>query len=497
MKNLNLTLLKSGTDIRGVAAKSTSGDIVTLTDGAVSALTYGFVYWLSGEICVPIYDLTIAVGHDSRVSAGRISEAVICELTRLGVRVLFCGLSCTPAMFLTTVDLGANGAVSITASHHPLDRNGLKFFTRSGGINSDDIERVIDYAYLYQISNPGVHPGEILHVDYMKQYAAKLRDMVLESLGELPLAGLKIVVDAGHGVGGFYASDVLAPLGADISASQFLQPDGTFPAHKPNPEDKVAMHSLKVAVLESGADLGVIFDTDADRVAIVDAQGQEINKNKLIALAAEIVLRESSGATIVTDSVTSTGLTKYIEGVLGGRHHRFKRGYRNVINEAIRLGTKGINCPLAIETSGHAALKEHYFLDDGAYLVTKIIIEFVIARTGGSDLIERLSALPEPAVSLAFRIPLKCADFAKEANEVIDRLCRYAKGLPHLTIDESNCEGVRVKFLEGAGWFLLRQSIHDPVLILSIETDVLGAQEEILREVSGVIGSQSDWDPIN
>src|SRR3712207_2609884 len=128
------------------------------------------------------------------------------------------------------------------------------------------------------------------------------------------------------------------------------------------------------ATLKSGSDLGIIFDTDVDRAAIVGPDGKSINKNSLIALISSILLEEETGATIVTDSVTSNGLAEYI-AKKGGIHHRFKRGYKNVINESIRLNNEGVSSPLAIETSGHAALRENYFLDDGAYLIAKILMK--------------------------------------------------------------------------------------------------------------------------
>uniref|UniRef100_A0ACD6ARG0 Uncharacterized protein n=1 Tax=Avena sativa TaxID=4498 RepID=A0ACD6ARG0_AVESA len=130
---------------------------------------------------------------------------------------------------------------------------------------------------------------------------------------------------------------VLKPLGAVTSGSQFLEPDGLFPNHIPNPEDKAAMEAITQAVLNKNADLGIIFDTDVDRSAAVDSSGRELNRNRLIALMSAIVLEEHPGTTVVTDSVTSDGLTTFIEKKLGGKHHRFKRGYKNVIDEAIRL----------------------------------------------------------------------------------------------------------------------------------------------------------------
>ena len=197
--------------------------------------------------------------------------------------------------------------------------------------------------------------------DLLEDYSRVLVDKIIKGVDskinhDKPLAGMKIIVDAGNGAGGFFAEKVLARLGADTEGSQFLEPDGMFPNHIPNPENREAMKSISQATVNVGADLGIIFDTDVDRAAIVGPDGKSINKNALIALIASILLEEEAGATIVTDSVTSKGLAEFIEK-RGGVHHRFKRGYKNVINESVRLNKEGISSPLAIETSGHAALR--------------------------------------------------------------------------------------------------------------------------------------------
>ncbi|MEE0929267.1 MAG: hypothetical protein UIG59_08765 [Acutalibacteraceae bacterium] len=276
---MNLKELKSGTDVRGVAS-DVFGKSVNLTDDAVINITCAFALWLSSKIDKPVNSLKIAVGHDSRISADRISAAVISALKGLGVHIIDCGLASTPAMFMTTVDLHTDGAVQITASHHPADRNGLKFFTAGGGLEGAELSEIITRA---EEGNFGSFEGAVLEtVDYMSQYAAGLRKMICSAIGkteeELPLKGYHIVVDAGNGVGGFYARDVLAPLGANTDGSRYLDPDGMFPGHIPNPEDKIAMQSITAAVLESGADFGVIFDTDVDRAGCVDSTGKEINK---------------------------------------------------------------------------------------------------------------------------------------------------------------------------------------------------------------------------
>ena len=146
------------------------------------------------------------------------------------------------------------------------------------------------------------------------------------------------------------------------------------------------MNSLAMQVLRTGADFGLIFDTDVDRSAAVDGRGREIARNGIVAMAAALVAREYPGTTVVTDSITSRQLTSFIEDGLGLKHMRFKRGYKNVINKAQELNRQGTDCQLAIETSGHAAFKENYFSDDGAYLATKIVIEAAKLRKQGKSL---------------------------------------------------------------------------------------------------------------
>lgn len=474
--------LKSGTDIRGIAVETENG-AVELTDEAVFDLTVGFCLWL--EESGKRNSKKIAVGHDSRISAERIKKQVIAALTKCGFDVIDCGYASTPAMFMTTVDLGCTASVQITASHHPFDRNGLKFFTRDGGLDSADIERLTTLASSYEMPQK---TACVYEYDYMRDYAKKLRDMICREVNsetyEKPLSGYKIVVDAGNGVGGFYATDVLAPLGADITGSQFLEPDGTFPNHIPNPENKTAMKSISDAVVKNKADIGIIFDTDVDRAACVDENGNEINRNRLVALASIIALEGNDGATVVTDSVTSTGLTDFINNKLGGVHYRYKRGYKNVINKQLELNEKGVNCPLAIETSGHAALRENYYLDDGAYLMTKIIIKTAQMGKEGKKLNSLIEDLKDPAEACELRPKIIPEDFRAYGNSVIESLEQFAKNAEGWTVADDNREGIRV-FLDkehGDGWFLLRLSVHDPLMPFNAESDSTGGVKKIVKE---------------
>lgn len=480
---MSLMSLKSGTDIRGTAI----GENTDLTDEAIKKITSGFLIFLEEKCNISPKEMTVAVGHDSRLSAERIKKNVISVLCKKGVKVLDCSLASTPAMFMTTVTLGCTASVQITASHHPFDKNGLKFFTKDGGFEGSDISKILEYAEKQDVSDI-CDSDNSEKIDFMSQYADILCNMICEGVNaedyEKPLTGFHIVTDAGNGVGGFYADKVLKRLGADISGSLFLEPDGNFPNHAPNPENKVAMKFISDAVLDSNADFGVIFDTDVDRAACVDENGKEINRNSLVALASAIALEGNEGGTIVTDSVTSDGLKNFIENHLGGKHHRFRRGYKNVINEAIRLNNEGINCPLAIETSGHAALRENYFLDDGAYLITKIIILLASLRKDGKKIGDIISDLKQPKEEKELRLKILAEDFKCYGEEVITCLENYAKTRESWTVADDNREGIRISLDKnhGNGWMLLRLSVHDPILPFNVESDSEGGVQIIINE---------------
>lgn len=489
MLNEQFKIFKSGTDIRGVASEGVEGQSVNLTDEMVYKMADGFVLWLSKKLSKDAKDLTVSVGRDSRISGPRIAASVTKAFTDDGVKVLDCGLASTPSMFMTTVDLKCDGALQITASHHPFNRNGLKFFTRDGGLEGSDIEEILTYAQENKAPEK-IGGGTVTPTNYMEQYSKNLRDMICREVNaedyDHPLKGYKIVVDAGNGAGGFYASKVLEPLGADTAGSRYLDPDGMFPNHVPNPENEEAMQSICEAVKESKADLGVIFDTDVDRGGAVDSSGNEINRNRLVAVASAIALEGNDGGTVVTDSITSSGLKTFIEEDLKGSHYRYRRGYKNVINKALELNAQGINCPLAIETSGHAAMRENYFLDDGAYLCTKIIIKMAQLKQQGKELEDLTASLKEPVESKEIRFKIKEKDFREYGEKVIADLEKYAEAQEGWKIADDNREGIRVYFDKdnGDGWFLLRLSVHDPIMPLNIESDTKGGVDIIFNQLN-------------
>uniref|UniRef100_A0A1J3FNZ8 phosphoglucomutase (alpha-D-glucose-1,6-bisphosphate-dependent) n=1 Tax=Noccaea caerulescens TaxID=107243 RepID=A0A1J3FNZ8_NOCCA len=486
--------LQNGSDIRGVAVAGVEGEPVSLHEPVTEAIAAAFGQWLLHKKKAESRRLRVSVGHDSRISAQTLLEAVSRGLGVSGLDVVQFGLASTPAMFNSTLTedesflCPADGAIMITASHLPYNRNGFKFFTSDGGLGKVDIKNILERAAdIYKnVSDENLRKSQrekssIKKVDYMAVYTSGLVKAVRRAAEDLekPLEGFHIVVDAGNGAGGFFAAKVLEPLGAITSGSQFLEPDGMFPNHIPNPEDKSAIEAITKAVLDNKADLGIIFDTDVDRSAAVDSTGREFNRNRLIALLSAIILEEHPGTTIVTDSVTSDGLTSFIEKKLGGKHHRFKRGYKNVIDEAIRLNSVQEKSHLAIETSGHGALKENHWLDDGAYLMVKILNKMASARAAGKGsgskvLTDLVEGLEEPGVALELRLKidknhpdLEGRDFREYGEKVLQHVANSIETNPDVQKAPVNFEGIRVSGF--GGWFLLRLSLHDPVLPLNIE----------------------------
>jgi phosphomannomutase len=489
--NIDWKKLQNGSDIRGVALEGVAGETVNLTPEIVKKIGKAFVVWLTQKTDKIALELNIGVGRDSRLSGPILMESLMLGMTELGCQVYDFELASTPAMFMSTIapELRCDGTIMLTASHLPFNRNGLKFFTAQGGLDKQDITKILTLAEAGEFPENN-DLGYLQKYNFMSVYAEILANKVREGVNhqnhfEEPLSGLKIIVDAGNGAGGFYAENVLKPLGADTSGSQFLEPDGTFPNHIPNPENAEAMASISEAVIRNKADFGIIFDTDVDRGAAVDNLGKELNRNRLIALISAIVLREHPGSTIVTDSITSDGLSEFINQELRGKHHRFKRGYKNVINEAIRLNQEGEESWLAIETSGHGAMKENHFLDDGAYLITKLLIELAKLHQEGKSLTDLINNLKEPVESQEFRLKIGVEDFKAYGNQVIDKLTDFAQSQGDWHIVPNNYEGVRISCQseEENGWFLLRLSLHDPVIPLNIESNVAGGVEKIVSRL--------------
>lgn len=482
---MDLLKLQNGSDVRGVALEGIEGENINLTPEIARKIGCAYVSWLAKKLDVDATALHLGVGRDSRVSGPDLADALIEGMISAGAKVVNCGMATTPAMFMSIVfpETCFDGSAMITASHLPFNRNGIKFFDKDGGLEHDDITEILK---LSSLLNPQKVNDNSKTFDLIEVYSEYLKKKILDALvglnkGEKPLSDLHIVVDAGNGAGGFFATKILESLGANISGSQFLEPDGMFPNHIPNPENKDAMKAIQNAVLQNNADLGLIFDTDVDRMSAVLSDGSEVNRDSIIAMISAILAPDYPGSTIITDSVTSNRLTYFLEQVLGLKHLCYMRGYKNVINKQKELNSKGIICPLAMETSGHGALKDNFYLDDGAFLAVKIVIALANAKNQGKKLDSLIEKLPPLVEEGEFRFKISGDDFKDYGNLVLTEFkkCAEQKGY---TIPQSY-EGVRLNFDDEnvKGWILLRLSLHDPVMPLNIEGERIGDKAKLIE----------------
>ena len=478
---MDLMKLQNGSDVRGVAIDGVEGENVNLTPDIAAKIGCAFVSWLSGKKKMAASDLVIGVGRDSRVSGPALAEGLISGILSTGAKVVNCKMATTPAMFMSIVfdQTRYDGSAMITASHLPYNRNGIKFFDADGGLEHEDITSVLEIASKLPedyVANTVISAAvtKVASFDLLGLYGDYLRGKIAEALaglgkGDKPLSGLHIVVDSGNGASGFFVDKILQPLGADTTGSQFLEPDGMFPNHIPNPENKQAMEAIRSAVLNNKADLGLIFDTDVDRMSAVLSDGSEVNRDSIIAMIAAILAPEYPGSTIITDSVTSDRLTYFLQDVLGLKHLCYMRGYKNVINKQKELNAAGEVAPLAMETSGHGALKDNYFLDDGAFLAVKLVIALAQAAATGKKLDSLIEKLPPLVEEGEYRFKIAGDDFKEYGKGVLEEFKKRAAAAGYEM--PKSYEGVRLSFKgeDVQGWMLLRLSLHDPVMPLNIE----------------------------
>ena len=470
--------LRSGSDIRGYEDR--------LSDEICERIGYAFACMLAERLKTTPDKLVIAVGRDARDSGRRIKAAVIRGITAADSDVLDCGQCTIPALFMLVArhmpapaDAGpdaktqhADGAIMVTASDAPASQNGLKFLTAAGGLQEADVALILRMASACEVPERLVSKLNpmVAYREFLLETAARL----LEDDALKPLLGLYVVVDASSTGGAFFAN-LLEDLGADIE-------------RLPNEEGET---DLSKAVPDYGADMGVSFDVDCSRVYIYDQTGRDVSGNRLIALIAAILLEKQPGLTFVTDSVTSTGLSAFI-AEWGGIHYRFKRGYRSVINEAVRLNGEGIDCPLAIETTGHAAFRENDYLDDGIYMALRVICEALDRKREGQTVFSLIDDLAEPVESQTLRMRiLDEEDPAASCQEVVEVILSHTLDDPEWRMAPDSREGVRITFnLDGGvnnAWFQLRMSVHDPIMVLNAESDVPGGVKRVLGELYALI----------
>jgi len=456
--------LRSGSDIRSRED--------TLTDDICERIGYAFACMLSERLKTTPDKLAIAVGRDARPSGRRIKAALVRGITAADSDVIDSGACATPALFSQVVrpssEHPAHGAVMVTGGDLPLSQNGFKFLTVNGGLKEADVALILRIAAACEVPERLVARADLMEgyrAFLLKDAARLLKDDALK-----PLLGLYVAIDDAS-LGGRFFAKLMEDLGADIERV---------------PDDRMAEEVPKY-----GVDLGISFDEDSVRAWIYDAQGKSVDGNRLIALIAAILLEKQPGLTLITDSVTSTGLSAFI-AEWGGVHYRFKRGYRNVIEEAIRLNAEDIDCPLAIETTGHAAFRDNAFLDDGIYLALRVACEALDCKREGKTVFDPLSDLSEPVEAETLRLGiLDEEDPAASSQEVVEIILSHTLDHPEWQMAPDSREGVRITFnLDGGvnnAWFQLRMSVHDPIMALNAESDVPGGVKRVLTALYGLI----------
>eukprot|EP00977_Amphora_coffeiformis_P027224 scaffold34596_cov222-Amphora_coffeaeformis.AAC.9 len=496
--------LGSVASVAHAIGRQTSVEAPPLTPLAAFCLGHGLGTLLVQQLGDSKEEITIVLGRDPRPHGTRLADSLARGALSVDsrIRVYYTGLATTPACASFAQSGLADAAVMVTASHLPEDRNGFKVFVGQETTTKQDMMRLGTYAMecATEWYTRGIIPpssgSDAVHctdwVDWMPKYKQRL----VNAFGRLIrgrerqdgdddstlLEGLKLVLNPGHGSGGFF-NDVLASLGADVSGSIHVEPDGTFPVGVPNPESNLEADTIK-ACEASGASLGIMLDTDSDRCGFVvpNAKGtyESLHRNKLIALLGVVFSRTDPGCAIVTDSVTSEGLAKFLEEDLGLQHVRYLKGYANVIGKAQALTAEGhVYAPLAIETSGHCAMAENGYLDDGTYTAVKCISLLATEQQNRDD----IATTPSPLLDLISNLEeveeikelrMKTTDGSLDTmRQVFDILslevASVADGRGDWQVDIDNLEGLRIRTGDSQ-FFMLRKSLHDPIISLQIES---------------------------
>ena len=461
--------------------------------------------------------IKICIGCDPRPHGVRLADAfargcIASDVDGNRINVAYTGIATTPSMMDFCRTNLCDAAVILTASHLPVDRNGMKFFTSmKGGFTKRDIQELIAVAkdhvvHSWQNTLPPTSEEEegvvssATKVDYMPYYAASLTKAIQQetssSSDEPPLTGLTIVLNSGNGSGGFF-HDVLHNLGADVSASIGIDHDSTFPLGVPNPESKLMVAETTRVCQETNADLGIMLDTDADRCGFIvpssssssahdDGYYEPLNRNRLIALLGVIFKKTSPGCTFVTDSVTSEGLEDFLQNKLGLVHVRYLKGYANVIRRAKEITDSDDGAAVAevaIETSGHCAMRENDYLDDGTYTAVKVIGLLAKVKQEGGNLLDLISDLKEMPETQEFRMLVQDETMATTAaifdllTKAVEECCQSNSDW---SVDTDNLEGLRVRTGTDGGFFMIRKSLHDPLVSMQVEG---GSADQILAQV--------------
>lgn len=422
-------------DIRGKAM----GDSPQITPEIAHLIGRAF-----GTYLKPMGDFdSVVVGRDNRHSSLELQQALMEGLSSAGITVYDLGLVATPVVYWHAVDKGDIGGVMVTGSHLAGDQNGFKLCIGNQTLYGRHIQALRDIIEANEFSSGqcDVIVEEDAHSRYFEDLSARIPKS----------RALKVVVDAGNGTGGLFAPELITQWGHQVLDCLYCEPDGDYPNHHPNPQVEENMHDLGDAVRELGANIGLAFDGDSDRVGVVDEHGQMIAADRILALLARDMLSRHAGASVVADVLSSQVLFDAIADA-GGIPHMAASGH-SLVKEAMREH----EALLGGEMSGHIFLAENYFGFDDGFMVAGRILQLLAE----SDM--PLSALNADLPTLYSTPEYRphCPDEDKQT--VIDTIAEQLSDQGEVvTVD-----GVRIRFERG--WGLLRASNTEPVLSLRFE----------------------------
>ncbi|MCA9755015.1 MAG: phosphomannomutase/phosphoglucomutase [Candidatus Eisenbacteria bacterium] len=394
---------------------------------------------------------SVVIGRDVRESSPRLAQNLGRGLMSTGLEVIDLGIIPTPGVYYGVNVLNGDGGVVITGSHNPIEFNGFKMQVGKASIYGDEI---LDLARRIEEQDFVTGEGSRREVDLQSRY----EEMIVEKCK--PARKLKVVLDAGNGVAGPTARAVFHALGYDVT-ELYLEPDGNFPNHQPDPTVEKYMTDLKAKVREVGADVGCGFDGDGDRIGIVTEEGKLLYGDQLLALFARDALTRDPGAKIVFDVKCSKGLEEDI-AAHGGKPIMWKTGH-----SLTKAKMKAEHAPVAGEMSGHMFFSQDFFgHDDALYAAARFV---AMLSKGDQTVSQIVDTLPKYVNSPEVRI--ECPDDRKFA--IVDELAKeFARDHDVIDID-----GARVSFEDG--WGLVRPSNTQPVLVLRFEAKTAEGLERI------------------
>ena len=443
-------------DIRGTAERDFPDDFVAELGDAI------------GEHLYEGGARRITLARDCRLSSPRIHRGLRERLLAAGLNVQDLGLVHTPGLYFSVFHLGVDGGVMITASHNPEADNGFKIMRGKGTIFGEEIQKLrARIERRRRGSKPAaVAPGQATEVDVLGAYVAFIANNV--ALGS---RRFKVVVDGGNGMGGVTCVPLLRQLGFDVDAL-YCEPDGRFPHHHPDPTVPENLAALVARIRETGAEIGIALDGDADRIGVVDSAGRIVWGDQLLMLFAREILREQPGATFVGEVKCSQVMYDDITA-RGGRAIMWKVGH-----SLIKTKMKEENAVLAGEMSGHICFADRYFgFDDGVYAADRVVELLSRSKEPLSAILDAL-----PAVHNTPEIRVDCPEDIK--FEVVRRAREHYQAIyPRLPV--SDVDGARITF--HGGWGLVRASNTGPMLVLRCEAQSAVRLAEIRADIEGTL----------